>query len=136
MKKFIIIAVIILGSAFAYGYYLFHKPHKGIANKEAEFTMESKTLFNEFSNDEDSANKKYNGKVVCVYGHVADRAIDAKGTFSLILEGGDLAGVGCQFDKSVLAEMQKVKKGEVLRVKGVCTGMLMDVVLVDCVPVD
>jgi len=136
MKKFIIIAVIIFGSAVAYGFYLFNKPHKGIANKEAEFTMESKKLFEEFNDDENAANQKYLGKVVCVYGHVSDRAVDAKGTFSLILEGGDLAGVGCQFDKSVVDEMQKVKKGEVLRVKGVCTGMLMDVVLVDCVPGD
>ena len=71
---------------------------------------------------------------MCVYGQVADKAVDSKGTLSLILEGGDFAGVGCQFDKNSLKEIQDIKKGQVIRVKGVCTGMLMDVVLVDCVP--
>lgn len=136
MKKIIIIVVIIFGSALAYGFYLFYKPHQGIANKEAEFTMESKQLFDEYNQDENASNKKYLGKIVCVYGQVADKAVDSKGTLSLILEGGDFAGVGCQFDKSVLDKMQNVKKGQVLKIKGICTGMLMDVVLIDCVPED
>ena len=136
MKKLIILLFIILGSAVAYGFYLFYKPHQGIANKEAAFTVESKKIFEEFTEDENAANKKYLGKVVSVVGKVADKAVDGKGTFSLILEGGDFAGVGCQFDKSVISEMQNVRKGQVLRVKGVCTGMLMDVVLTDCVPED
>ena len=136
MKRIIALLVIILGSAFSYGYYLFHKPHQGVANKEAAYTMESRQLFNEFDQNESMANKKYLGKVVCVSGRVADKAVDAKGSFSLILEGGEMAGVGCQFDKSVLKEVETIKKGQVIKVKGVCTGMLMDVVLVDCVTED
>ena len=136
MKKLVIIVLIILGSAVAYGFYLFYKPHQGIANKEASFSMESRKLFDEFSQDENASNKKYLGKIICVYGKVADKAVDSKGTFSLILEGGDFAGVGCQFDKHVISEMQNVRKGEALKIKGVCTGMLMDVVLIDCVPED
>jgi hypothetical protein len=134
MKKILMIVLIVLASAVAYGYYLYHKPHQGIANKEADFTLDSKTLFNAFDQDEDGANKKYLGKVVAVYGKVTDRAVDSKGTFSLILEGGEMAGVGCQFDKSVLDEVKNLKPGQVIKVKGKCTGMLMDVVLVDCVP--
>jgi hypothetical protein len=136
MKKFIIVALIISGSAFAYGYYLFNKPHQGISGREAAYTLESKQLFNEFDQNENVANKKYLGKIVCVYGKVSDKAVDAKGVLSLILEGGEMAGVGCQFDKSVIKEIQNVRKGQVIKVKGVCTGMLMDVVLVDCVPED
>jgi hypothetical protein len=136
MKKIVIIVLIISASAVAYGYYLFNKPHQGIANKEAAFTLDSKKLFNEFDQDEDSANKKYLGKVVSVYGKIADKAVDSKGTFSLILEGGDMAGVGCQFDKSVLKDVQNLRTGQVIKVKGKCTGMLMDVVLVDCVTED
>ncbi len=134
MKKFIIIALIVFGSAVAYGFYLFNKPHQGIGNKEAAYTMESKQLFNEFDQNENAANKKYLGKIVCIYGKVADKAVDSKGAMSFILEGGEMAGVGCQFDKNSLKEIQDIKKGQVIRVKGVCTGMLMDVVLVDCVP--
>ena len=136
MIAFIIIALILLVSAVGYGFYLYYKPHQGIANKEAAFTLESKKLFNEFNDDETASNKKYLGKIVTVYGRVADKAVDANGTFSLIMEGGDFAGVGCQFDKSVVSAMQNVKKGQVLKVKGICTGMLMDVVLIDCVPED
>ena len=136
MKKIIIVALILCGSAVAYGFYLFHKPHQGVANKEAAYTLESKQLFNEFDQNENAANNKYLGKIVCVYGKVADKAVDTKGMLSLILEGGEMAGVGCQFDKSVMDEIKNFKKGQVIKVKGVCTGMLMDVVLVDCVPED
>lgn len=134
MKKFLIIGLIILGSAFAYGYYLFHKPHQGISSKVADFKISSTELFNEYNLDESAANKKYLGKIVSVHGRVADKAYDAQGTMSLILEGGEMAGVGCQFDKSVQNEINKMKKGQAIKVKGRCTGMLMDVVLVDCVP--
>jgi len=136
MKKLIIIVLIISASAVAYGFYLFNKPHQGVANKEAAFTLDSKKLFNEFDQDETGANKKYLGKIVSVYGKVTDKAVDSKGTFSLILEGGDMAGVGCQFDKSILKDVQNLKTGQVIKVKGKCTGMLMDVVLVDCVRED
>jgi hypothetical protein len=136
MKKIIIAVVIVLGSAFAYGYYLFHKPHQGIANKDAAFTMESRQLFNEFDQNEAEANKKYLGKVITVSGKVADKGVDSKGAMSIILEGGEMAGVGCQFDKNALKDIQNVKKGQFIKVKGMCTGMLMDVVLVDCVTED
>jgi len=134
LKKIIIIVLVISGSAFGYGYYLFNKPHEGIANKEAAYTLESRELFTEFDQNENAANKKYLGKVITVHGKVSDKAVDSKGMTSLILEGGDMAGVGCQFDKSVIKEIENIKKGQVIRVKGICTGMLMDVVLVDCVP--
>ena len=133
MKKFIIASCIVLVSAVGYGFYLYYKPHQGIANKEAAFTLESKKLFDEYSTDESASNNKYLGKIVSVFGRVVDKGVDANGTFSLIMEGGDFAGVGCQFDKSVLNEMQTIKKGQVLKIKGMCTGMLMDVVLIDCV---
>jgi hypothetical protein len=133
MKKLIIIILIVSGSAVAYGFYLFNKPHQGIANKEAAFTLDSKKLFSEFDSDETTANKKYLGKVITVYGRIADKGIDNKGATSLILEGGDMAGVGCQFDKNALQKVQDFKKGQLVRIKGKCTGMLMDVVLVDCV---
>lgn len=134
MKRIIIVSLIILASAFAYGYYLFNKPHQGVSNKEAEYTLESKQLFDEYDQNEDAANKKYLGKILSVRGKIADRAVDSKGVISFILEGGEMAGVGCQFEKGSLDEIQNIKKGQVISVKGRCTGMLMDVVLVDCVP--
>jgi hypothetical protein len=136
LKKFIVIGLIVLGSAVAYGYYLFNKPHQGIANKEAAYTLESRQLFNEFDQNENAANKKYVNKVVCAYGKVMDKTSDANGIVGLILEGGEMAGVGCQFDKSVVKEIQNIRKGQAIKVKGVCKGMLMDVILVDCVPED
>lgn len=136
MKKIIFISLIILGSAVAYGYYLFNKPHQGIGNKEAAYTIKSKQLFDQYDQNEEAANKKYLGKIISVSGKVADKAVDSKGTISFILEGGEMAGVGCQFDKKSQNEIQNIKKGQIIRVKGRCTGMLMDVVLVDCVPED
>jgi len=134
LKKLIVVAVIVLVSAVAYGFFLFNKPHQGIAGKEASYSLPSKQLFDEFDQNENAANKKYLGKVISVYGKVSDNAVDSKGMPSLILEGGEMAGVGCQFDERFVEGIRELKKGQVIKIKGVCTGMLMDVVLVDCVP--
>jgi len=47
--------------------------------------------------------------------------------------GGDLAGVGCQLEKNTKSNMNKLIVGESVTIKGICTGILIDVVLVDCV---
>jgi hypothetical protein len=56
--------------------------------------------------------------------------LESEGRTEVILETGDpLAGIVCSFES---AAPPAIVVGDTVRVKGVCTGMLMDVVLVRC----
>ena len=63
MKKtiFLALGLMVLGAA-AFGFYLFNKPHQSIASDKPDFQMKSSAIIGEFENDENSANKKFNGK--------------------------------------------------------------------------
>ena len=133
MKRILLTASIFLTAAVAFGYYLFNKPHGSIIDETPVFVSEATALVNEYEGDENSANSKYLGKVIEVNGTISDKGIDEKGILNITLKGGDLAGIGCQFDKNFQSDAASLKSGEKVKIKGICTGILMDVVLVDCV---
>lgn len=137
MFKKILILLLFLGTAgAAVGFYLFNKPHESVLEKEAEFKMESAALVSDFEADENVANKKYNGKVVEVTGIVSEKSKDDKGKLNISLQGEDLAGIGCVFENAGQEKAGQLKEGDKVKIKGVCTGILMDVVMVDCVVVE
>jgi hypothetical protein len=134
MKKKIFIGVIIaVVAAIAIGVYLFNKPHQSISGDSPAFILDAKSLANEYETNEAQANSKYLGKVVEVSGSISEKVKDSKGKITLTLQGADLSGVGCEFEPGAQKELSDLHEGEKVIVKGICTGVLMDVVLVDCV---
>jgi hypothetical protein len=130
LKYLLLLAVI----GAAVGFYQYNKPHQNMEKADADVTMTAPELFQAFEKDELSANETYLDKVVEVKGEVQQVSINDEGGISLTLNSGnDMFGVICQLDE--LTEHQKTtfEPGEEVTVKGICTGMLMDVVLVRCV---
>lgn len=108
-------------------WYEYQKPRTNIRSQQAAYTIAGETLYHEYSTDEKAANAKYIGKVLVVTGTVADVQRAQQGTTVLLAAGNESSGVLCSFpDASVAATA-----GEQMRVKGRCTGFLMDVNLVD-----
>ncbi len=137
MKKKIFLALVltVLGAA-AFGFYLFNKPHQSIASDKPDFQLKSAAIIGEFETDENSANKKFNGKVIEVTGVVSEKTKDAQGKLNVTLQGEDIAGIGCVFEPAAQAKAATLSEGQEVKIKGVCTGILMDVVMVDCVVVE
>jgi len=134
MKRKILISVLlIILAGIATGVYLFNKPRQSIMNTDADASVSASSLVAEFEQDEAKSNKLYLGKVIEVTGIVNASSIDETGIINVTLRGGDLAGVGCQFEKNNKSNLNKLIVGESVTIKGICTGILMDVVLVDCV---
>ena len=137
MKKKIFLSLGIMSIAgAAFGFYLFNKPHQSIADVKPDFQLDSKSIIGEFENNENAANKKFNGKVIEISGVVSEKSKDEKGKLNVTLEGEDLAGIGCVFDPLSMSKAGNLAEGQKVKIKGVCTGILMDVVMVDCVVVD
>ena len=130
MKKILIIVLILAAGAASYGYYLYNKPRSGVSEMKTAYVTDAKSLFSEFSTDENSANAKYLGKAIEVSGMVRSVDIDDRGTMNVAIETDEMGAVNCQFEKK--DQMPEVTAGKNVKIKGVCSGFLLDVVLVDC----
>ena len=136
MKKLIGIGFLLALLGLGVGYFMYNKPHQNMEKAEADMTLEATTLFSAFESNEAEANEKYLDKIIKISGTIKEVNIDEEGNISLTLESGnELFGVICQMDNLTKQEKTDFKIGEPVTLKGICTGMLMDVVLVRCVVV-
>lgn len=120
----------------AIGLYLYTKKAPDLLKVKADFTLSVSELTNEFSQDETSASARYIDKIVEVTGPVASIEATSDSTMNVTLtEEGELSGVICTFHNTSNPAWDKIKEGETITVRGVCSGMLMDVLLNNCVVV-
>lgn len=137
MKKYWIYIVILVIAGLAIGFYLYNKPHQNIRNSKADFRVEASGFFTEYEENEQEANTKYLDKIVEIEGIVRSVSTDEKGTLSVMLESGnEFSGVNCQLDELTEHKNTTFNPGDKVTFKGICTGMLMDVVMVRCVEVE
>jgi hypothetical protein len=135
MKRILIAIGIIALLGGIIGYQMYNKPHKDIASTESDLTIKATDLLHAFETDEAAANQEYNDKLVAVTGTVSDVSRE-DGTIKVILDtGSPLSGVICQLDEFTDHSRTEFEVGETVTLKGMCTGYLMDVVLVRCVEV-
>ena len=132
-SRIIIIALLLLliaGAAIVL--YVFHKPARNVSGEHAVAVLHAKELLQEFQQDEATATAKYLDKVIEVIGEVSLVQDNPDGSLSVLLRvEGSMAGINCVIPAG--EHFSKINQGEFIRLKGVCTGMTMDVVLAKCV---
>jgi len=136
MNKKIILGTVLLICLIgaAVGYKMYNKPHADLANTKADHQLTATALFADYEMGEADANAKYLDKVIRVEGKILNVTTDEKGQTSLTLDaGGIMGGVICQLDPEL--KKTNFSEGQQVALNGLCTGMLMDVVLVRCKPV-
>ena len=133
MKKLLKILLVPAIIGLAVAYYMYNKPAKTSANLKPDFELTAGSLFQEFSDNEADANTKYLDKVVQVSGKIREVQKDDSG-IKLVLETDDaMFGVICEIDGDNSDKDYKV--GDEVKLKGFCTGLLMDVVITRCVEI-
>jgi len=134
MKKYLKYLVGLLIIGLASGAYMYYKPHQNIKTSKADVNLSAMEVFQAFESDESTANEQYLDKIMAVSGKVRDVSKNEEGIVSVTLDAGqDMFGVICQLDQLSKHPREDFPIGEEVSFKGVCTGMLMDVVLVRCV---
>ena len=131
MRKFIpyLLGLLIVGGAAAY--YMYNKPHKEAADIVADYTMAPADLMADYDKDEAAADAAYLDKVIALEGVVASVNELEKGASLSLETGSELSTIMCEFESK--EAMKGIQPGQKIKVKGFCTGKLMDVVLVRCV---
>ena len=132
-RKILLLLVVVALIATGYGFYLFRKKPADVRKENAQYELTVTGLLEEYNKDETAANQKYLDKVIVVKGKVAEIKTEQDGQTTVVLEGGDpLASVICSFYEDEINTVKKLNKGELVLIKGKCTGKLMDVVLNRC----
>lgn len=133
----VLIAVLLLGLiGIITGIYMYTKKSPDLSKVKADFVLQVSELVNDFNQDEAAASAKYIDKVVEVTGLVSTIEIAGDSTMNVTLVNKDqMSGVICTFHDFANPASIEFKEGEIITVRGVCSGMLMDVLLNDCITV-
>lgn len=121
---FVILAFLLVGVIGAY--LLYNKPHRSV-DDGAGTPVKATVLFKDYETDEAAANAKYLDQVVEVSGKVSDQYVNQQGkTVVLLASDHPLYGIQCTLDDSTNAPTT----GETVTIKGICTGYLSDVIVI------
>jgi len=116
---------------------IYNKPHINVSKSSPEFFVVSKMLLEDFTNNEVQANSKYLDEIVQVEGTISEITEDQMLNSIITLTPENAFGsVICHLSPEEKQKVNTYKKGQKVVIKGICTGYLMDVILVKCVIVD
>lgn len=126
-KWIVLTGILLLALSGTIAYQKYQKPRVGVEDKKPDYTLSAIALYKDFSNDENAANAKYINKVIEVSGELADIKNDDNRT-TIYLKATEAGGINCSL-KSKLETLVPINSK--VKIKGRCTGFLMDVNLVD-----
>ena len=134
MKKILLIAGLLAVVFGSIGYYLYNKPLEDMASAKTDITLQADELYTAYEANETAANARFLDKKIQVTGKVLQVQTDQEGVVGVTLDaGGLLGGVLCKLDGLSEHKRTTFQEGEEVTFKGICTGMLMDVVVERCI---
>ncbi len=123
--------------AFSSIYYVFNMPHRNLSTETASYTLKAADLITQFKKDDVEANKKYLNQALSVSGIV--KSIRRLENHGIVISLEDaMEGVSCSVDSldvvKYKTKLSAIKEGSSASLKGRCSGMLMDIQIINCVP--
>ena len=131
-KKILFVVLIVVAVAAAVAYKEYNRKPADLATLKPELEVPADDLIAAYATDEAKANQQYLGKVVEVTGLVSGGTT----ANNILLGTSPNAKVSCLLDSAHTLQNKAIKPGDKLRLRGVCTGFLLDVELNRCVIVE
>jgi DNA/RNA endonuclease YhcR with UshA esterase domain len=129
--KKIIIGVLIFGIVGVFvAYKMYNKPHIIVSETTADISISANKIVADFSADETAANSKYLEKIIEVKGLISETKIEKGKGIITLKTNDDFGSVLCHLSAESTKQMEALKEGQTITLKGICTGYLMDVILV------
>jgi hypothetical protein len=129
--KKIIFGILILGiiGAFA-AYKIYNKPHVNVGEASADLRISADKILNDFILDETRANETYLEKIIEVTGVISDVKKEREKGIIALKTTDDFGSVLVHLSEEATKKISSLKVGQTIVLKGICTGYLMDVILV------
>lgn len=110
--------------------YPYFKPHTDTAAGKPDYVISPSALLSEYETDEAKADIKYLDKIIEIEGIIKKVTTLDNGSAITIDTGDDMSAITCEFES--VAAVASLKEGARVKVRGLCTGKLMDIVLARC----
>ena len=123
----VLLAIIVLASVIAVA--LLNRPKANIAEVEADFSLSAAELIDAFAENETEADRLYGGKVLEVEGTVKRVITDENAPILVMGDTSRDISISCYLQTETPQQYGGLQPGDVVKVKGVCNGMLMDIML-------
>ena len=121
------IALLSLAIGGFFFYQTWNAPQRDVRTEKG-IAVSAQAIVDAYAGNEKLADSLYLDKAIEVTGTVAELSKNQQGKAVVALKTNDaLAGVRC-----TMKEESTLKMGDSVRIKGKCTGFLMDVTLIDC----
>jgi hypothetical protein len=134
VKVALFIVLVIAVAGILYALILFNKKHVDTSKAKPDFVITAITLQKEFEDNEKIASAKYINKILEVSGTIASITPADSSHLNISLKtGSDMSSVICTFP--LAGNENRFKSGEEIRLRGECSGFLMDVLLNNCSPI-
>lgn len=108
----------------------YNKPHINVAKTTPDITVLPEALIHEYETDENSANSKYLDQIIQVTGPISKIESEQDKTIITIGKEELFGNVDCHMSSEEKNQFIQLKVGQEVTIKGVCTGYLMNVILV------
>ncbi len=123
-----VVAILIIGFAVLY---VFRPEGTSVKSKKVDIHISADNLVQAFEMDESEANKVYIDKIILVSGTI-ESITDGPAAIIVTLKNPEaISGVSCKFDPSSVNK-EALVAGNQVRIKGICNGYTLDVVLSKC----
>ena len=114
-------------------YKIYNKPHVNVAETSSDISLSANDIIKDFSSDENTANSKYLEKIIEVSGTISELKIENEKGIVSLKTNDDFGSILCHLSTEETKKITTLKEGKTIKIKGICTGYLMDVILVKCV---
>lgn len=125
-KVIILIVVLVVIVAGLYGYHEYYRTNKDLGDVKEDYSVKATTLINEYMNSESEADNKYRNKILSISGMI--KRIDTSDNYYTVVVGDtmNMSSVRCSIDSTHSAELNNLKRGMNVKIKGAITGFKKD----------
>jgi len=111
----------------------YNKPPRDTATIETDVKISSDKLAKSFSANEIKANTDFVEKTIEVVGSIK-KITNVNNRYTVLLQGqNDASHVICDVLPSSMEKVKELKRGQTVRLKGICKGYLLDVIMLNCI---
>lgn len=116
--------------------YFYNKPHVDVTNTEATYVLTAENLIKEYQENEIGSTEKYSENVILVKGKVFEVSTLKGNSVITLKDDSSESSIICHLLSGENLKILDLRKGQNVSIKGICTGYLLDVIMVRCTLVE
>ena len=122
LKKLLIITLIILVAGGIGIYFIFTEKFEDTGTQAAAFTVTADELIKEFQQNDSAANKKYAEKIISVNGKITETEVADSSINIKMMDTLTGSYIIFAFQEQHIKEAKQFKEGDMVSIKGSCSG--------------